>query len=78
MSDRPPVSDRRPVSGRPPVSDRLPASRIATRILAVSLVVLLAGASALALTGGQVFLGVIGAIGGLLTLWALVSASKAA
>ena len=60
------------------MSGRPPASRIATRLLALALVLLLASASVVALAGGQVFLAVIGAIGGLLTAWALVSASKAA
>ena len=66
------------MSDRPPLTGRAPAGRIATRILALVLVVLLAGAAYLAFVGGQVFLGVIGAIGGLLTIWALISASKAA
>jgi hypothetical protein len=57
------------------VSGRPPASRIATRLLALGLVLLLASASVVAFTGGQVFLAVVGAIGGLLTAWALVSAS---
>ncbi|MCI0346108.1 MAG: hypothetical protein L0221_11805 [Chloroflexi bacterium] len=60
------------------MSGRAAASRVATRLLAIVLVVLLAGASVLALAGGQVFLAVVGAIGGLLTVWALLAASKAA
>ena len=52
--------------------------RLATALLAVVLVVLLAGASVLAFIGDQVFLAAVGGIGAFLTGWALISARKAA
>ena len=53
-------------------------ARIATGVLAVMLVVLLASAAIAAYQGGQLVLAVVGGIGALLTIWALVTARKAA
>ena len=55
-----------------------PGSGLATGIAAVVLVVLLTAGAVLAFAVDQVFLGVIGGIGALLTGWAFVSARKAA
>lgn len=57
---------------------RLTPARVATGVLAVVLVVLLASAAVAAYQGGQLFLAVVGGIGALLTIWALVTARKAA
>ena len=52
--------------------------RVANAALAVVVVVLLTGGAAVAYLGGQMFLAVIGGIGALLTIWALVTPRKAA
>ena len=51
---------------------RLPG-RAGLGVVAIGLVVLLVGASLLAYAGGQTYLAVVGAIGGLLTAWAVVA-----
>ena len=50
-----------------------PGRRLVFRVSATLLMVLLAGASAAAFAGGQVFLAVVGASAAVLTAWAVVA-----
>ena len=63
MSDQP---------GEPP-SQRTPLERLALAGIALLVAAVFGGIGALALAGGEVFLGVMGGIGALMTIWAAAS-----
>jgi hypothetical protein len=56
-----------------PASPRTPLERIALAGIALLVAALFGGIGVAALAGGEVFLGVMGGIGALMTIWAAAS-----
>ena len=64
------AADAEPTQDAPP---RTLLERLALGVVALVVVALFGGLGAAALLGGEVFLGVMGGIGALMTLWAAAS-----